>query len=160
MSGLEATIREALSYNPSTGELLWKKKITKMIEVGTQAGHFNQKGYRIVSICGKLIRASHIAWFITYGRWPKLLDHKNRKRADDSIDNLREATYQQNSANSITEGRELPKGVYRTSDKKAYFSAITADYKTKYLGRFKNPEDAAKAYSTAAVKNFGEYART
>lgn len=84
---------ELLDYNPATGVFVWKKanKYTQY-RIGKIAGCVGFKGYRDITIDGRACKAHHLAWLFIYGCWPSdQLDHENRNRDDNSIDNLREA---------------------------------------------------------------------
>lgn len=91
--------------------------------------------------------------------WP-LVDHANGNGLDNRRSNLREATNAQNSANSRLSRRSTSglKGVTwykRTSRWRAH---ITANQEQRHLGYFDDPIKAAKAYDTAALEVFGEFA--
>ena len=50
-------------------------------------------------------------------------------------------------------GRIIPQDI------KKYIDSITVDYKSKFLGYFSDPIEAALKYDQAAILLFGEYAR-
>ena len=83
-------------------------------------------------------------------------DHINRNSADNRSSNLREVSWSQNNANRVgsTEyrGVRLKKGRYEVS--------ITFRYKTRYIGRFENIDDAIKAYDLECVRIFGKFGIT
>ena len=83
----------------------------------------------------------------------------NRKFIDGKA-NLRISTCQQNNFNrpknrASTSGY---KGVHWRNDRNRWRAEIRIDGKLIYLGLFKNPEDASKAYNTAAERLHGEFA--
>ena len=88
------------------------------------------------------------------------VDHINGDRLDNRRRNLRLCTRWENSAN-----RRKPrgangsryKGVYRNAY--GWWASIRANRKQHYLGSFRKEEDAARAYNSAAVSHFGEFAR-
>lgn len=88
-----------------------------------------------------------------------LVDHSNRNTLDNRKCNLREATPQQNVANSK---RKLNRygfiGVAKSNSK--YTAAIS--YKGKYIRSkvVNTPEEAAKMYDSMAKKFYGEFAIT
>lgn len=140
-----------LSYDPTTGIFEWK-------ETGRgrkkRAGNINNTGYRRISVGRMSYLAHRLAWFITYGYWPKgLLDHVNGDRDDNRIANLRECNRAQNMANSCKRSDNSSgfKGVSRDGDGwRAYIN-------TRYLGHFSSIEEAHAAYCAAAREHFGEF---
>lgn len=86
-------LSEVLEYDAIVGEFRWKKPTSPRMRVGSVAGTINHDGYRVIAIDREHFRAGRLAWFYTHGRWPEPeIDHINRIRLDDRIDNLREAT--------------------------------------------------------------------
>lgn len=56
-------------------------------------GSYDKYGYLIVKVKGKQFKAHRIVWLLHHGVFPNgELDHKNRNRSDNRIENLREAT--------------------------------------------------------------------
>lgn len=65
-------------------------------------GSLDKDGYIIIKVKGKQFKAHRIIWFLNYGSFPKSeLDHINRKRTDNRIENLRESNRKQQLENSI-----------------------------------------------------------
>lgn len=85
-----------------------------------------------------------------------LVDHVNGDGLDNRRANLRLATNTQNCAN-----RRLPrqyKGVGWDSERGQWRARITIGRRTRSLGRFVDPWDAAQAYNAAALEAWGEFA--
>jgi hypothetical protein len=90
------------------------------------------------------------------------MDHANGDRGDNRIDNLREATQSQNSANSWRPHKSTTgfKGVSSSGRKtKPWAAHIKQHGKSQFLGRYDTPEAAHAAYAMKAVELFGEFAR-
>jgi len=84
----------------------------------------------------------------------KQVDHINGDTLDNRRSNLRVCTSKENSRNWIKKG---PRGI--TFSKGKWVAQITVDYKNHNLGRFKDKEDAMRAYDVAAKLYFGEFAQ-
>jgi hypothetical protein len=95
-----------------------------------------------------------------HGKWPtKFIEHKNRNRNDNRIENLREADYSKNGANSAVY-KNSPTGLKGVVTKQngKFMAKITPQRKQIYLGTFDSAEEAHKAYRAAADRIYGEFA--
>jgi hypothetical protein len=163
-----ARLRSLLDYNPRTGVFTWRiNGRGRYMRTGTRAGTIRKDGYRQICVDRVIYLSGRLAWLYMTDRLPhQLIDHENRKRADDRWKNLREANYSQNGANS--KGRNTlgikgvifipPKGTQRLS--KPYHARIKVNYRFLHLGSFKTAREAHAAYIAAAHKYFGTFART
>jgi len=93
---------------------------------------------------------------------PVTVDHINRIKTDNRIENLRAATQAQNSQNRSSRGNRLgARGVYLNKDagrdKKPYTSHIMINRKLHWLGNFVSIEEASTAYQAAAKKYHGDF---
>jgi len=89
------------------------------------------------------------------------VDHKDGNGLNNSRDNLRFSTQQQNVFNQRPTGKGTSKykGVSWDKSSNSWYSAIKFNGKSRNLGHYKNETDAAIAYDSAAIKFFGEFAR-
>lgn len=92
-------LREVLTYNPHTGELRWSNNAPR--NRGRVAGRVNAGGYRELRLGGRCYRGSRVAYAMHHGidPYPLQIDHINRIRDDDRIDNLRVCTPSENCYN-------------------------------------------------------------
>lgn len=90
------------------------------------------------------------------------VDHINGNKLDNRKSNLRLASRAENNRNATKRynNRSGYKGVNYHPPSKKWQARITVNKKTKSLGLFLTAEDAALAYNNAALKFFGEFAKT
>jgi HNH endonuclease len=122
------------------------------------AGSLDRQGYWVIRLDYEIYRAHRLAWLYIYGKFPVgQLDHKNRKRADNRIANLRESNQNQNMANSKrhSDNRSGLKGV--TKLKTSWMAQIARNGKNVYLGCFGTPEAAYAAYCRAGKQLHGKF---
>lgn len=153
----QARLKELLTYDPATGEFLWSATPRSGVRAGSPAGNISPEGRRI-RIDRKEYKAHRLAWLYVHGAWPAaVIDHINGDPTDNRIANLREATHQQNMANSKRRGDNTSgrKGVARSAAKQVRWRA---HFRGEYLGSFDTEEQAHQAYCTAAADFFGEFA--
>ena len=83
-------VRDALDYNPATGEFMWKISPAKNVKSGTRAGGFsNTNGYRYIRVLGEEVTESRLAWFYITGEWPeRRVRFKNGNTQDCRFENL------------------------------------------------------------------------
>jgi hypothetical protein len=111
-------------------------------------------GYLLISIDRVMYKAHRLAWLCVHGVWPRSnLDHKNGKRSDNRIDNLREATRAMNSQNMRLPHADNQSGLLGVVRNHTRFSArIMVCGKPLYLGTFATPRQAHAAYVQAKRK--------
>lgn len=154
-------ISELLSYDPESGVLTWKvNKGTK--SSGTTAGFVEQAGYVVLGINRRTYKAHRIAWLLYHGVWPdEQLDHIDGNRTNNRIENLRLASCYGNAHNQKRAKNNSSgyKGVSRHRQSGKWRAMITADGVKHSLGLYQGVEDAASAYSKAAKRLHGNFAR-
>jgi hypothetical protein len=65
-------LREALSYNPTSGEFRWLVRISFRVQAGDIAGALNGRGgHTRIGIDGRCLSAAKLAIFWMTGRYPK-----------------------------------------------------------------------------------------
>lgn len=158
------SIRAMFDYVPETGDLVWKfrpdmDKRWNNKMVGKIAGS-TCSGYRKVMIGNKPFSAHRVVWIMFNGEIPEgfVIDHANRDRIDNRLENLRLATLAQNCQNSNKKPNKTGfTGVVWNSRAKAWRAMIRHDGKHIFLGYFNSPEEAGEAYKRAAKELFGEF---
>lgn len=125
-----------ISYDPVTGAFT---------KDGHPHGTVNAAGYVVMRYEGKVVYGHRLAWFLTHGEWPSLLDHVNGDRADNRMTNLRLATRSLNARNRVTKVR----GAHFHKPSGCWKSAIQVDGRSVHLGYYPNADHATEAYLLA-----------
>lgn len=83
---------DVFAYDPTTGHIL---------KDGSVVGYTHNNGYLYVSQGrGRKHLAHRLAWYLYYGQWPTgNIDHKDRDKSNNKIDNLRDVSQTQNLLN-------------------------------------------------------------
>lgn len=97
--------------------------------------------------------------FILDAKKGEEIDHINHDGLDNRRVNLRKCSHKQNTMNKRKFlGTSKFKGVSWHSRDKRWAVSVYVDGKAKHLGSYKDEEAAAKAYDSAALKYFGDFA--
>ena len=167
-------LREALLYDPETGELVWSRRprwhfssVTRwksfnMKFPGRRAGWFDDKGYCSVSITidGVLLslKVHRIAWVLMTGAWPlKEIDHVNGVRGDNRFKNLRVGTSAENRQNqklspANTSGFLGVSRIARAKGRSKWRAEIKVLGRRYHLGYWPTPLLAYSAYLEAKAR--------
>ena len=148
--------QELLSYDPKTGNLIWKVDRGGTAKTGMVAGHRDTShGYRIIRVNGIRYRAHRIAWLLFYREFPTShIDHINRNRDDNRITNLRCVTHTENMRNrkKMKSNKSGVTGVSWNSKDKNWKAQITSNGKRIILGCRANIDDAIELRRNAEIK--------
>lgn len=145
-------LRSILKYCPATGLFSYLRPVTRS-KVGDIAGCPTGKGYIRITIDGVHYHAHRLAMLYIYGRAPAIVDHKDGVITHNWIENLREASRNENSQNRKGPNRNNKStglmGVYPARGTDRFTSKIYADGKTVCLGTYDTPEEAHAVYIEA-----------
>jgi hypothetical protein len=163
-------LRALLDYDPATGIFTWKPrppssrsaKIFNSRCAGKVAGCPDVHGYIQITVERRNYKAHRLAWLWVHGSLSadKEVDHIDRNRANNAIDNLRLATSWQQKCNAGARKPGHPKGCYWSPRDKKWSAWIYVDGRKVSLGAFKRLEDARAARFQAEAKYHGEWAYT
>lgn len=138
---------QMFDYNPVNGELRWKIKPHKYASrsAGDIAGTCAPKQYSIVKWKGECYKAHNLIWIMNYGEIPedKTVDHINKVRSDNRLDNLRAENKTNQNLNRNSRGFSWDK------QKKKWKSALKINKRSKFLGYFSTALQARLAYEAA-----------
>lgn len=160
-------LHKLLDYDPATGPFTWKAREPGFYVAarackrwneryaGTRAGYFDGHGYICLKIADRSYLAHRIAWAMSYGAWPQIIDHKNGRPADNRICNLRSVSRAINQRNqrqhrTNTSGKA---GVYWWPAVGKWAAQIKMHNKTHHLGTFLKKSDAIAARRLAERQN-------
>lgn len=139
---------EHLRYDKDTGHFYWIKKTSSAsrVNVGDKAGSIDRKGYTKIIFNGKSYCAHRLAWLFVYGEWPEdQIDHINRKKSDNRISNLRQATNQINHKNKPLQANNTSGHSGITRRYGGWRVRIGVDGKRVHGGDFKDLQEAIAA---------------
>lgn len=149
-------LKRQLDYDHFTGLFVWKVSNTNTIQIGDIAGTMCHD-YINIGINGIVYGAHRLAWLYVYGYLPENdIDHKDRIKHHNWILNLREISRScniKNTGNWKTNTSGI-KGVYLHKQSNKWIAQIKINYKKKYLGIYKDFDDAVCA-RLAAEQCFG-----
>jgi hypothetical protein len=149
-----------LDYNPFTGLFTWRISIGGNSRKGAVAGAISH-GYISIGVDGVRYLAHRLAWFYVHGKMLEgEIDHRNRDRTDNRIENLRPANVFENRQNvtARSDSKSGIRGVSFDPRRQKWVAQITAEGTHRFLGYFTSMGDAAHARSEAERRYFKEFA--
>jgi hypothetical protein len=148
-------LKELFTYND--GQLYWKESRYKgknVRSISEPAGGPDKKNssnaYMRICIDQKRYLTHRLIFTYHHGYVPDFIDHIDGNRTNNRIENLREATIQQNSYNKKSNSSTGYKNVYLRGNG-MYRVSFSLNGKPHIVGLYKNLEDAV-----VASKNFRE----
>jgi hypothetical protein len=147
------------NFEYKDGKLFFIKQVGIRGQIGKQAGSKHKKGYIDIQIKKKCYKAHRLIFLYHRGYLPEFIDHINRIRDDNRIENLREIDQGDNQRNSkkYNNRTQIYKGVYYNKGNKKWFSVVQINKKRHYLGLHKTPELAYQAYCEFVKANLPIY---
>lgn len=164
-------LRSIVGCNPVTGQMWWLEQRGANARKGEIVGSYRKKdGYFQVKVDRKMYLVHRLIWLWVNGSWPTgFLDHKNRNRSDNRIDNLRDCTLSQNGANRPAQSNNKLgcKGVHKVvwpggsiKYKAQVYISENGKKRMLYLGCYDTVEEASEVYKEKSLELFGEFHRT
>lgn len=155
------------------GLLIRKISTSSQAQKGQVIGRVTDKhGYCKVWVDGKARKIHRVIYHMFHGHCPSKerpingktqIDHMDRVRSNNRIENLRAVSQNENQANSIglasLDGRTSRyKGISKLRDYDKWRVRITVNHETHHIGYFDSEEEAIDAYNKHIVQYHGEYA--
>jgi len=137
-------------FDYKDGELYWKVKPSLGVNIGDKAGTINSGGYVQVRYQGVKRMVHRVIYEMFNSKIPRELDHINRIKTDNRIENLREVTRSENNLNKSIQ-KNNKSGVKYVSWHKASKKWVV-QYNKKHFGCFSD-FDQAKEVAVLAAKN-------
>jgi len=137
------------------GNLYWRTVKGRAV-ADRKIGSKSRNGYLVVNwplpAGRRKLLVHRLVWLMFNDTLPPLIDHINRNKEDNRIENLRPLSFAENARNCGDKHykHDLPRGV--TMQNGRYKAQIRIDGKTTHIGIFDTIEEAATAYAQFVVK--------
>lgn len=145
---------ELFIYDPDSGEI--RRRVGRQgVKAGDLAGSIDNQGYRTILVDYKRVKAHRLAWFMTYGRWPKgEIDHIDGDPVNNRISNIRDVSASENNRNRsrCTRNKSGIVGVCWNGSVRKWIAYIKAGAIKRRLGGFCCLLDAAAARKSAELQ--------
>lgn len=150
-------LRQSMDYDPLTGDftvsasraaLGGKNGSPAYVRAGRKLGYLGKHGYWVIGFQGVKWLAHVLAWAYVHGEiTADDIDHKNRIKTDNRIDNLRKATRGQNMRNCA---RNDQRGDALGTSKRpeGWAAQVSHDGQTIFLGTFPTQAEAHSAHQS------------
>ena len=151
------TVKNLFHYDAESGMLLWRNGNGRNVKPWQEAKALNGHGYYTVKINGTSYSVHRLIWLYVYGSFPnKYIDHKNRIRNDNRLCNLRDVNTTDNAQNISLPNHNKSGhiGVSWFKLQKAWTVYVKVNKKNKWLGCYKNLDDAIAARKAGEVKYY------
>lgn len=142
-------VKKLFNYYPETGKLFWKSWVpSNHRRAGKEANYITSRGYKSVTINYKHYLVHRIIWLHQYGYFPENgLDHIDRNKLNNRLENLREVSVQCNQRNSKIpcNNKSLIKGLDWRPKVFKWRARIRVNNKSYSLGEYRDYHDAVCA---------------
>lgn len=139
-------LKSKVYFDMFLGRFIWIQGRNK----GRFAGGYDKEGYWMIKLNDKYWFAHRLAWLYVYGKLPDtILDHINKNKSDNRIENLRECSLRQNRYNSKLNKNNTSgyRGIHFSKKAKKWKAAIHKGNKYILVGYFTTLEEAVLKYN-------------
>jgi hypothetical protein len=110
----------------------------------------NNQLYYCITFKKSALKVHRLFFYWKYGYLPDLVDHKDRNKLNNNIENLRELTKSENNKNADKRkngATSKHKGVSWNKNERKWEARLKLNGKHLFLGYFNNEDDAGQAYN-------------
>ena len=159
------TIIDLFEYRDNN--LYWKVRPKNQVDMSKPAGNINGRGYRRIKIKGKKYQAHRLIYLMHNEQWDitdtsqdNSIDHIDRDKLNNSIDNLRVATnsQQQHNTGMRNDNTSGESNVYWHKPAGKWYVIVTVNNNRRSGGYFINKEDAIAKATQLRDELHGEFA--
>ncbi len=149
-------------YEKESGKFFWKEGITMrhgVVSLGKEEAGTLCNGYVVLNFKHKekkyRCKAHRVAFFLETGEEPIVIDHINRIRNDNRIENLRAADHTLNCINQglRKDNKTNIKGVNWHKSSRRWVAQIQVEKKKHWIGSFLYKQEAEDALNRFKLKN-------
>ena len=160
-------LKECMDLVDTNGTLVWRRRPDHHFKSASYADRWNKKfagkpalctvhsrGYLVGMIGGKNIFAHRAVFALSRNRWPTIVDHINRDKRNNSLENLREATHLENRLNRSLDKRNVSgcTGVRWCDRRKKWHAQISRGGQRIHLCLTANLKEAIDARKAAEIQ--------
>lgn len=138
-------------FDYDEGKLIWRYSPSHSVKAGDIAGNHNDSGYIVIRYKGTAYLAHRLIYMWHYGHCPSILDHVDRNRTNNRIENLRPSTAEENQLNRSVSKKNVVgcSGVRLDKRSNKWKVQITHKKKQYHVGYYTHLEDAINAREQA-----------
>ncbi|WP_156438487.1 HNH endonuclease [Bradyrhizobium valentinum] len=168
-------LRRLFRCDAKRGLLFWRRRAVDHYRIvawnkrfaGKQAGNDNGLGHLQIAFAIDGVKyystVHRVIWALSHSHWPTDdLDHRHGERSHNAIVELRDCTPSDNQRNRRLHKNNTSgfKGISWVPKLQKYLVQIQVNKAAVKLGYFVDKIEEAKTYDVAAIKHFGEFAKT
>lgn len=151
----QSRLKEIVSYDPKTG-LMVRISSKKKSLIGKAATCKTAYGHLQMAVDGWNYPVHRLAWLYMNGEWPEgVIDHIDGNPANNTFNNLRQASYVENAQNIRGAHKDSKSGFLGVCPSWGgkWKAQIMINGKNKHLGRFATAEEAHSVYMKAKFEH-------
>lgn len=146
-------------FEYTDGALYWRYNRGSNAKAGMRAGRLVRTGYRSIHVSGRRYQEHRLIFLWWHGALPEQIDHINRDKSDNRIENLRQCTHSTNQVNTNDRPSASGlRGVRKVEKTGRWMARIRKNGKEIRVGTFSTMEEASAAYRAKMRDLFTEFA--